>query len=220
MVDDLSTAVKGDFSNVRKMITLFSEAYPDSMPLNIQISFGYSRFLDMHIFKNLKNEADLKMTTSLAYKPLARFEYVPYHSNISSRYKGCVVSSFLNRVHRRCTEQGDRRHHVAFFKTILRYRQQNCVDVKKKFRKFYQNAKNLVKVRRKRIAVGASSPWAMVTYDRVSRIHKITQKCIMKAYHGMRGRMPLLVHRSLPKVMSHLESKRKLMRKVKQHMNV
>ena len=49
LVDDISAVVQGDFSKVNELLMLMAEKYP-RMPLNVQISFGYSRFLDLHIY--------------------------------------------------------------------------------------------------------------------------------------------------------------------------
>ena len=51
LVDDISTAIKGSFGKVKEVIQEMSTIYPKTMPLNIQISFGYSKFLDCHISK-------------------------------------------------------------------------------------------------------------------------------------------------------------------------
>ena len=88
LVDDISTVVNGEFSLVTSLISKMSELYPNSMPLNIQISFGYSHFLDSHVFNFLQPKSDNRFTTSLAYKPLSRFDYVPFDSNIAPHYKG------------------------------------------------------------------------------------------------------------------------------------
>ena len=88
MVDDISIIFDGSFTSVRDLIEEMAAVYPKNMPLNIQISFGYSRFLDCHINNYLQKSAVNKITTSLAYKQLARFDYVPFSSNISPTYKG------------------------------------------------------------------------------------------------------------------------------------
>ena len=108
-----------------------SKVYPSSITLNIQISLGYSKFLDSHI-TNLKHKGSMsitKLTTSLAYKPLSRFEYVPYSSNIHNKHKGCIVSSFLHRVFNRTTLTTDISCHIQFLKTILNHRNQNRRDI-------------------------------------------------------------------------------------------
>ena len=88
MVDDISLAINGEFSTVKKVLIEMAKAYPRAMPLNIQVSFGYSHFLDSHINNFLQPCDPYKLTTSLAYKPLSRFNYVPFNSNIAPRYKG------------------------------------------------------------------------------------------------------------------------------------
>ena len=74
MVDDISLVLDGPFHNVRVLLDKMAQVYPNSMPLNVQISFGYSHFLDNHIYKLLQSSAVNRLTTSLAYKPLANYE--------------------------------------------------------------------------------------------------------------------------------------------------
>ena len=45
LVDDISAVVQGEFTEVVSLVELMALNYPD-MPLNVQLSFGYSRFLD------------------------------------------------------------------------------------------------------------------------------------------------------------------------------
>ena len=52
LVDDISIVVQGSFPGVRELIYLLASEYPN-MPLNVGISLGYSRFLDLHV--NLKS---------------------------------------------------------------------------------------------------------------------------------------------------------------------
>ena len=68
MVDNINTVIQGDFGTTVKLILLMSKTYP-TMPLNIQLSFCYSRFLDVHIYnvftpKNPK----YSLYTTLAWK--------------------------------------------------------------------------------------------------------------------------------------------------------
>ena len=88
LVDDISVAVKGNIQVVKTLVQKMASVYPSSMPLNIQVSFGYSHFLDSHVFNMCQPGLENRLTTSLAYKPLSRFEYVPYGSNIAPTYKG------------------------------------------------------------------------------------------------------------------------------------
>ena len=88
LVDDISIALNGNFASVRKLLSEMAKVYPRAMPLNIQISFGYSHFLDSHVYNFLQPSPTYKLTTTLAYKPLSRFDYVPFNSNIAPCYKG------------------------------------------------------------------------------------------------------------------------------------
>ena len=54
LVDDISTAVQGKFTSVINVVQKMAEIYPSTMPLNIQISFGYSHFLDSHVSNMLQ----------------------------------------------------------------------------------------------------------------------------------------------------------------------
>ena len=91
MVDDISLVHDGPFSQVRALLVKMAEIYPKSMPLNIQVSFGYSRYLDSHVNNFLQSSPVNKLTTSLAYKALAKFDYVPFSSNIAPLYKGKYI---------------------------------------------------------------------------------------------------------------------------------
>ena len=88
LVDDISLAINGEFGFIRRILDSMSKTYPKAMPLNVQISFGYSHFLDSHVFNFLQSTQNNSFTTSLAYKPLSNFQYVPFNSNIAPRYKG------------------------------------------------------------------------------------------------------------------------------------
>ena len=103
---NISTAI--DVGLVKRL--LLAQFYPNSMPLNVQISFRY----------NILQENQVnKCATSLSYNLLSKLDYVPFNSNIVPEYKGktnliitsfnaclrlgCLVPSFLHRAHQRCT---------------------------------------------------------------------------------------------------------------------
>ena len=88
LVDDISATTCGQFKVLRSLVDKMAQVYPRSMPLNIQLSFGYSHFLDSHVFNLYQPSPSNRLTTSLAYKPLSRFDYVPFSSNIHPKYKG------------------------------------------------------------------------------------------------------------------------------------
>ena len=93
MVDDISCIIFGPFTQVEEILEIMAEYYPHTMPLNVQISFNYSHYLDCHVQNMLKEETINKITLAVAYKELATFAYSPYSSNISYRYKGLYVKS-------------------------------------------------------------------------------------------------------------------------------
>ena len=57
MVDDISILFNCDLDTVYSNLVLMAENYPSSMPLNIQISFGYSRFLDLSMLKLFQDDS-------------------------------------------------------------------------------------------------------------------------------------------------------------------
>ena len=52
MVDDISIIMQGSFDDMTKVLICMANSYPN-MPLNVQISQNYSKFLDMNIFFKL-----------------------------------------------------------------------------------------------------------------------------------------------------------------------
>ena len=73
LVDDISVVSQGDFEGVRELIKLMASNYP-KMPLNFQLSFGYSRFLDLHIYNICSTDSDsYQLVHSLAYKEHSTF---------------------------------------------------------------------------------------------------------------------------------------------------
>ena len=88
LVDDISLALDGNVSSIKDLLNKMAHFYPHAMPLNVQVSFGYSLYLDSHVYNFLQSTQVNKFTTSLAYKPLSRFDYVPFSSNIAPLYKG------------------------------------------------------------------------------------------------------------------------------------
>ena len=62
LVDDISIIAQGEFKEVIKLLDILSERYP-SMPLNVQVSMRYSRFLDLHIYNMRDIEARKRITS-------------------------------------------------------------------------------------------------------------------------------------------------------------
>ena len=137
LVDDISIIAQGNISDLVKLLDIISERYP-SMPLNVQISMAYSRFLDLHIY-NMKpaKGQEYGLSTTLAYKEHSTFSYTPKTSNIHEGYKTSVVPISLYRAYSRCTEPRDINHHVSFMKNIVKARNQDPTSVAKKYKSFF-----------------------------------------------------------------------------------
>ena len=76
MVDDISILFNCDLATVYSNLVLMAENYPCSMPLNIQISFGYSRFLDLSLIKLFQLESNSRIVhTFMCFKDLSQFDY-------------------------------------------------------------------------------------------------------------------------------------------------
>ena len=135
LVDDISIVAQGEISDVKKLLNIMSERYP-TMPLNFQISFGYSRFLDLHVYNFLPLVPDERyaLTTTLAYKDNSTFCYTPKTSNIHCGYKTAIVLISLYRAHTRCSDQADINHHIQFMKNIVKARNQDPSSVIRKYK--------------------------------------------------------------------------------------
>ena len=93
MVDDISCVVQGEFQSVVKTLLLMAKTYPD-MPLNIQISFCYSRFLDIHLYNVYRPfQEHYTLHSTLAWKDMNSFCYQPMSSNKPPIYKLAVACS-------------------------------------------------------------------------------------------------------------------------------
>ena len=173
LVDDISIVAQGDFSDVVKLVNIMGEKYP-TMPLNLQISYNFSRFLDVKVnnFKNYSTEDKFyNLSTNLAYKTHSNFSYTPQTSNIHPKYKTAVVPISLYRAHTRCTDPCDVNHHISFMLNICKARNQDMDQVQKKYHKFFQKRKKSGDSRKNPIAK-IQKKTTPVTYDSVSEQHK------------------------------------------------
>ena len=111
--------------------------FPLNLPLNVQISFCYSRFLDVHLYNKFSPSLPTYSPyTTLAWKDMNSFCYQPSTSNKHPRYKDAVVPNTLHRIEHRCTEDKDKSHHKNFIYKILQHRSQEMHRVKQCFRRF------------------------------------------------------------------------------------
>ena len=145
MVDDISTIIQGDFTNTIKIILLMSKKYP-TMPLNIQVSFLYSRFLDVHLY-NILNPAlpTYNLYSTLAWKEMNTFAYQPISSNKHPKYKDTIVSTTMHRIDRRCSAPRDKQHHARFIYRILQHRDQDMNRVRACMLKYKKSSSAKIK---------------------------------------------------------------------------
>ena len=206
LVDDISAVVQGPFPEVVKFLELFAAKYPPQMPLNCQISFGYSRFLDLHIFNMPGYSSNNGLVHTLAYKENSSFSYTPSKSNIHHRYKHASVSTFLHRIHSRCTLQEDIDHHLSFMDSILKNRMQDAVQVRKKLIKFFKKKKNPAIFKPKKFDGKNTS----IKFDAVSGRHNFI-RTLIKKYLGPKL---MISYKSCGNIGSILSPKRAVIRKL------
>ena len=142
LVDDISIILQCEFPTVRRVLDLMANQYPN-MLLNVQVSFGYSRFLDLHIYNIKTSQEDkyYRLCRVLAYKEISSFSYTPCFSNIFDGYKHAVVPISLHRIHTRNTLQQDIDHHLNFLHKILKFRMQDPIQVRRKNKLFFRRKK-------------------------------------------------------------------------------
>jgi len=191
LVDDISVLLQSNFSNVRKVLNVMAFHYPD-MTLNVQISFGYSRFLDIHLYNicGVEYENDsYGLCRVLAYKELSPFSYTPACSNIHDGYKHAVVPVSLHRIHTRNTFQADIHNHLSFMHKILQSRLQNPKEVKRKSRKFF--AKKVSTSRSRGCSKVDFKDCCIVKFDKVTRRHVFLRSLLRRSMVQLR-----LMHKS------------------------
>ena len=126
MVDDISAIFVCDLDIVYSNLVILAKNYPSCMPLNIHISFGYSRFLDLIIIKLLQNDSSSRIIhTFLCFKELSQFDYVPFVSNVAPQYKGCIVPSFVHCASTLCSLSSSRAHNYSLLLKLLTRRGQD-----------------------------------------------------------------------------------------------
>ena len=190
-----------------------SACYPKSMPLNIQISFCFSRYLDVKLSKNMESSSVNKISVDLAYKEQSTFNFVPFSSNISPDYKGSIVPSYMHRIYNRCTTNTSISHHLTFMMKMLECRDQDLSVVRKKYKSFMD--KRLYPNSHKRNYT-YNGP-VLIHYDAASNSHVFVKDVIFETYKKVGVTMPPIVHRSMPKIMSILTSKGAVIRKIGSH---
>ena len=208
LVDDVSAIVQGEFSDIVALIQLMASKYP-KMPLNVQISYGYSRFLDLHIFNICKpGLKDYKLVHSLAYKDHSSFSYTSMHSNIHEKYKHAIVPISLYRIHTRCTEQADKNHHLQFMSNVLTTRSQDPNIVHMKTKKFFMKKKNPIKK-----APRFLKKTTPILFDKGNMRHVLMRRIFKKSFQTRL----MIVYKSKPSLGSILCPKRRIIRRLQKY---
>ena len=206
-MDDISVIAQGEFSIIEELVNVMARHYP-KMPLNIQLSFGYSRYLDLHIYNvdsQKGHDAYYSPCCMLAYKELSSFDYTSQYSNISSKYKHAVVSTSLYRIHGRNSLQEDIDHHLHFMWRLLKHRDMDQKAVSSRVLAFFQKKRGVL---RRRSGLRRSSRMVIVEYDAVSRRHCYLRQLLIRSFKS-----PLkILYKSGLSIGSILCPKRKVLR--------
>ena len=211
MVDDVSVVLQGSYDDLTKVLITMATTYPN-MPLNVQISQNFSKFLDMNVFNfiDVEHEDSYKLTTTLSWKKQNSYNYVSEQDNKSPRYKGAVVPITMTRIVRRCTRYDEQRHHRDFIFKILKTRGQCPVRVGMKTRNFIKRLKTGKKVEAK---VSKDGIRFSTTFDGVSKSHEITEGILRRS---MNKKFAML-YKSLPSMAAKICPKRKILAKVTEY---
>ena len=200
---------QGDFNGVRELLKLMASNYPN-MPLNCQLSFGYSRFLDLHIYNICKDKSDdYKLVHSLAYKEHSTFAYTSRHSNIDDKYKHAIVPISLHRAHTRCTQDADINHHLEFMSRILKTRSQDPERIRSGVLKFFRKKHRPSESLKNKFAENRKKTTTLL-HDRVSKRHFFMKNLLTRSF---RSRLRV-VPKSLPNLGSILCPKRRVILKL------
>ena len=209
MVDDNQSIMQGDFRNVVKAILLMAQSYP-TMPLNVQLSFMYSRYLDVHVYNIFQpGTVEYSLYTTLAWKDMNSFCYAPATSNKHPSYKTSVVPITMHRIDRRCTDISDKQSHGDFIFKILKSRGLDMAGVRQRIRAFNRK-KNVGKQSGKNNGQFGRS--YMVTYDSVSKSHKFVMDIIRISSGSLHRPKPMSI--SHPTLASILCPKRHTIRRI------
>ena len=206
MVDDINIIYQGDFDGMTKILITMARFYPN-MPLNLQISQVFGKFLDTSIYNfKSKDNASYNLTTTLLWKKLNTYNYIEEGDNRYEGYKGTVVPVTLHRIHRRCNRVDEMYHHNDFIFKILSKRGQSSTRLENKRTNFFK------KLGKEKLKKALEHDFVFTTvFDDVSKTHEITSKIIERSasfrYH--------LIKKSKPNMAAKLCPKRKILDRVK-----
>ena len=114
---------------------------------------------------------------------------------------------------------GDMEHHLQFLKTVLSHRNQNMKVVKNKIDKFFKNRRAKKRINELKMFTNERRVMS-VKFDAVSKSHLFSRSCILASYKASGVPKPSLVYSSLPKIMDRISTKRSVLRKVKERINL
>ena len=206
MVDDISIIIQGSFDDMTKVLIKMATTYPN-MPLNVQISQNFSKFLDMNIY-NFRNKDDddfYNLTTTLSWKTQNSYNYISENDNKCPRYKGAVVPVTMTRIMRRCTRFDEVQHHSNFIFKILKTRGQCPLRIEQRKRNFIKRLKNK---RNNDFATGGHIFTSI--FDSVSKSHEVTKNILSRSAKFKIS----MIYKSLPSSAARICPKRKILAKI------
>ena len=213
MVDDISVVIQGSYDDLTKLLIRMATTYPD-MPLNVQISQNFSKFLDMIIYNFIDDNksSSYKLTTTLSWKKQNSYNYISEQDNKCPRYKGAVVPVTMTRILRRCTRYDEQRHHSAFIFKILKTRGQCPIRIENRRKTFIKRLKSKVKFKGNKTHDGHMF---ISTYDDVTKSHDAVKEIIRKSAKFRFS----IIYKSLPSSAASVCPKRKILKKLVSHFN-
>ena len=206
MVDDISIIIQGSFDDMTKVLIKMATTYPN-MPLNVQISQNFSKFLDMNIynFRNKDEDDFYNLTSTLSWKTQNSYNYISENDNKCPRYKGAVVPVTMTRIMRRCTRFDEVQHHSNFIFKILKTRGQCPLRIEQRKRNFIKRLKNK---RNNDFATGGHIFTSI--FDSVSKSHEVTKNILSRSAKFKIS----MIYKSLPSSAARICPKRKILAKI------
>lgn len=183
LVDDCSLIVKGNFGEIVKIIKKMADGYPD-IELNMQLSPRFSSFLDYKLYNMFPGNS--KIITAMQRKPLHSYNYIKPSSNCPENHKGCVITSTLHRIFRRCNTASDRVNEVTYTRAIMKSRGYGNDVFDEKLRKFLMPKTKNITDHTKRIK-------SKVAFDGKTMVHEFICKVLERTRNHFGLKKPYIV---------------------------
>ena len=212
MVDDISCVIQGSFDDMTKVLIKMATTYPD-MPLNVQISQNFSKFLDLNIYNFYDaagSDEKYQLTTTLSWKKQNTYNYISEKDNKCPRYKGAVVPVTMTRIMRRCSRIDEELHHRSFIFKILMTRGQCPKRIEERRKNFVKRLAN-----NKNCTFNSGGIVFSSKHDGVSGSHRITENIIRRSAKFKFS----MIYKSLPNTASYICPKRKILEKITDSFN-